>query len=231
MLKTLRDDSADMQERDAAVKYLAKSRAGAMAMIEMAQKKDEFPDEMRSSAALALGESDDADVLKLAEKFIPLPKMKDGTRIPPISKLVEMKGDIAAGRAIFRSSKGPNCMNCHQLEGLGREIGPPISTIGEKPKEVLYETILAPSASIQHGFEAYTVRKKDGTVITGLKVEETDEKFTIKNSDGDLVDIPAAEIKKTIKEKKSLMPEKLIETMTTKDLVDLVEYLSDQKVK
>ena len=34
---------------------------------------------------------------------------------------------------------------------------------------------------------------------------------------------------KKIKEKKSLMPENLINAMTLKDLVNLVEYLSQQK--
>lgn len=104
MLKTVADDASEMQERDAAVKTLAKTHEGAMAMIAMA-KKNEFPEEMRSSAALALAESDDADVRKVAAEVIPLPKMKDGTRIPPISKLVEMKGDINAGRAIFAARK------------------------------------------------------------------------------------------------------------------------------
>jgi|SRR5579862_701695 len=230
MLKTIRDDSLDMQERDAAVKTLSKTRDGALAMLEIAKKND-FPDELKSSAALALAESGDKDILKLAEQFLPLPKMKDGQRILPISKLVELKGDIAAGRAVFRNGKGPNCINCHQLEGQGKEIGPPISTIGEKPKEILYESILAPSAAIQHGFEAWTVKKKDGTVVTGLKVEDDDEKFTMKNQEGDFEEIPADQIQKKIKQKASLMPENLIQTMTTKDLVDLVEYLAAQKVK
>jgi putative heme-binding domain-containing protein len=230
MLKTIRDDSADMQERDSAVKMLAKTKEGAMAMIDLATKNN-FPDEMRSSAALALAESDDKDILKGAEDVLPLPKMKDGTRILPISKLVDMKGDVAAGREVFRSSKGPNCINCHQLEGLGREIGPPISTIGEKPKEVLYESIIAPSASIQHGYEAWTVKTKDGKVLSGLKVEDTDDKFTMKTIEGELVDIAPEDIKKKTKEKKSLMPEGLINSMTTKDLINLVEYLSEQKVK
>ncbi len=230
MLKAISDDTAEMQDRDAAVKFLARSKEGATAILALAAK-NEFPEEMRSSAALALAENEDAEIRKKADTVLPLPKMKDGVRILPISKLVDMKGNVEAGRKVFRSPNGPNCINCHQLEGLGREIGPPISTIGEKPKDVLYETILAPSASIQHGFEAWTIKTKDGKVISGIKVEDTDEKVTIKTTDAELVDIDPKEIKKKTKEKKSLMPEGLISTMTTQDLIDLVEYLSEQKVK
>ena len=228
MLKVIRDDAAEMQDRDANVKMLSKTKEGALAMIDMARKND-FPEELISSAALALAESDDVDVRKAAEKMLPLPKMKDGKQILPISKLVLMTGDAKAGREVFRSAKGPNCINCHLLEGVGREIGPPISTIGEKPKDVLYETILAPSASIQHGFEAWTIKTKDGKRLSGLKIEDNDEKFTLKSTEGEFVDIPVADIEKKIKEQKSLMPENLINAMTTKDLVDLVEYLSQQK--
>jgi len=84
-------------------------------MIQLAEK-GQFPDEMKSSAALALAESDNAEIVKAAAKALPLPKMKDGAQIVPISRLTEMTGDAKAGRAVFRDAKGPNCINCHQIE-------------------------------------------------------------------------------------------------------------------
>jgi putative heme-binding domain-containing protein len=229
-VKLVTDDSAEMQERDAAVKMLAATPEGAQVLLGMAAKK-ELPDELKSSAALALAENDDEAVRKQAATLVPLPLMKGGERIEPISKLVKITGDPKAGREIFKSTGGPNCVNCHQIDGVGKEVGPPLNTIGEKPKEALYESILAPSAQIQHGFEAWTVKKTDGTIITGIKVDDTDEKFTMKTQDGEYLDIPAAEIKRKVKQKQSLMPEGLIQTMTKQDLIDLVEFLTTQKVR
>jgi len=54
---------------------------------------------------------------------------------------------------------------------------------------------------------------------------------TIKTGEGEIIELPVDEIQKKVKQKASLMPENLIQTMTTKDLVDLVEYLSSQKAK
>ena len=156
--------------------------------------------------------------------------MKDGTQILPVSKLIEMKGDKEAGRAVFRNGKGPNCINCHQIENEGKEIGPPLNNIGEKPKDALYESILAPSAAIQHGFETWTVKTKAGKVFTGVLIGDPEEKITLKTAEGEFIEIPAEDIQRQVKQKASLMPEGLIQTMTTKELVDLVEYLSEQKV-
>jgi len=229
MLKALSDGEMEMQERDAAVKMLSKSKEGAMAMIQLAQK-GEFPDELKSSAALALAENEDSEIVAAATKALPLPVMKDGKQIVPISKLAEMTGDAKAGRAVFRNGQGPNCINCHQIENEGKEIGPPLNNIGEKAKELLFESILAPSAAVQHGFEAWTVKTKDGNRLSGIKVEDNDEKVTLKTIEGQFIEIPVGDIAKKVKEKKSLMPENLIGTMTTKDLVDLVEFLATQKV-
>jgi putative heme-binding domain-containing protein len=229
-VKLVTDDSSEMEDRDAAVKMLAATPEGAKVLLDLAQKK-ELPDELKSSAALALAENDDEAVRKQAATLVPLPLMKGGERIEPISKLVKMTGDPKAGKDVFRSVSGPNCVNCHQIEGVGKEIGPPLNTIGEKPKSALYESILAPSAQIQHGFEAWTVKKTDGTFITGLKVDDDDEKFTMKTQEGEFLNIPAAEIKRKVKQKQSLMPEGLIQTMTKQDLINLVEYLATQKVQ
>ena len=230
LLQSVLDEKTDVQLRDAAVKMLSKTKDGALAMIAMADKGT-FPDELKSSAALALAESEDEDVVKKGAKSLPLPVMKDGTQIPPVSKLLDMTGDPKAGRDVFRSASGPNCINCHKIDDEGKEIGPPLSTIGEKGKEANFESILAPSASIQHGFEAWTVKTTSGKIVSGILKEDSDEKIVLLTTEGVFEEIPAAEVKKKTQQKASLMPENLIKTMTTKDLVDLVEYLATLKVK
>ncbi len=143
--------------------------------------------------------------------------------------------DPKAGRAVFRSANGPNCINCHQISKTeGKEIGPPLNNIGGKPKEALALRI---DPGAERGDSARTKlrglddpKTKDGRRLTGIKVEDNDEKVSLKTMEGEFIEIPAERRREEDQGKKSLMPEKLIETMTTKDLVDLVEYLTTQKV-
>jgi putative heme-binding domain-containing protein len=230
LLATIADDKAGMEDRDAAVKSLAATHEGGLALINLA-KADKLADELKSSAALACAGSEFEDVRTAAAKSLPTPKSKEGTPLPAIKKLVEMKGDAARGKAVFANAKGANCVSCHQLGELGRQVGPPLDTIGEKPKDVLYETILTPSAAIQHGFETWLVKTKAGKVFTGIIVDDNDEKLTLRDVQGEYQEIPTPEVAKKIHQNQSLMPEGLVATMTVQDLVDLVEFLSKQKVQ
>ena len=50
------------------------------------------------------------------------------------------------------------CIQCHQVNGLGKEVGPNLSEIGKKlTKQALFESILYPSAGISHNFETWVV--------------------------------------------------------------------------
>src|SRR5205823_1418233 len=91
-VKLITDESADMQERDGAVKMMAPTPEGAKILLEMAEKKT-LPDELKSSVALSLAESEDPAVRKKAAEVVPLPLMKGNERIEPISKLTKMTGD------------------------------------------------------------------------------------------------------------------------------------------
>jgi len=229
-IKAVLDDDAEMIERDSAVKALAMTKAGGMALLDLADKQ-KMPDELRASAAMACAACPDETVRKLAETKLPTPKSKDGKSLPSIPKLAEMTGDAAAGKAVFFNAAGANCQNCHQLGGVGNQIGPPLDSIGEKPKDVLLESIIMPSAAVQHGFETYLVKLKSGAIKTGLLVSEEEDKIALKDPQGEYVEILTADIQKKVKQKMSLMPEGLINTMTLKELVDLIEFLAKQKVQ
>ncbi|HYG77621.1 MAG TPA: c-type cytochrome [Planctomycetota bacterium] len=229
-VKTLLDDTLDMIERDTAVKTLAQTKDGALALIKLAEKQ-ELPDELRSSAAMACAGCPDESVRTLAATKLPTPKSKDGKPLPSIQKLAEMTGDAAAGKAVFFNAQGANCQSCHQIGGQGNQVGPPLDAIGEKGKDILLESIIMPSAAVQHGFENYLVKLKAGGVKTGLLVDDGEEKIGLKDAQGEYIEIETKDIAKKVKQKMSLMPEGLVNTMTLQDLVNLVEYLSKQKVQ
>jgi putative heme-binding domain-containing protein len=157
-------------------------------------------------------------------------KDKTGKPLPKLAVLAQRKGDAKAGKAIFETNKLANCTQCHKVADAGGDVGPPLTTIGEKlSREQLFESILYPSNAILMGFEGWIVKKKDGDVVDGLLAGETDETVTIKNTKGEYIDIPAGEVASKKRQKISIMPDGLPAGLTQQELVDLVEYLATLK--
>jgi putative heme-binding domain-containing protein len=157
-------------------------------------------------------------------------KTKDGKILPSMEELAKLAGDAKAGAVVFRNVKAANCIKCHEIGNEGQMIGPPLTVIGGKlNKGQLYEAILYPSAAIEMGYEAWIVKTKKGDVWAGLKVEDTPDRITIKDTDGKYHDVDRDDIVRMAKQPLSLMPEALNETMTQQDLVNLVEYLASLK--
>lgn len=226
----LQDIKAPLPEREAAVKLLGKSKPGGVALLELVDR-NALPAELRATAAFALAASPDAEIRTKGESKLPRPKSKDGSALPPITELVERKGDAKAGAAVFRNNNGgPNCIGCHQIGDEGRQVGPPLTTIGNKlSREQFFEAILTPSAAVLMSFELWIVRTKDGDIKTGIKAEETDDHITLKDNNGEYIDIPLDKIAEKKQSSLSMMPEDITKSMTIKDLVDVVEYLQLQK--
>ena len=133
-------------------------------------------------------------------------------------------------RTVFPNASAANCIRCHQIGEQGGIIGPPLTVIGQKlSKCQLYESILYPSAAIEMGYESWVVKTKDGLILTGRKVEDTDDHVTILDTDGKYHDVPAEKIDRKVQQKIAPMPEGLTAAMTKQDLVNLVEFLSQRK--
>ena len=122
------------------------------------------------------------------------------------------------------------CINCHRVNSKGVDLGPALSEIGAKlGKDALYEAILDPSAGIEFGFEAWQLELKSGDEAYGIIVSETADDLTIKDAKAIPTRIKKSDIAKRQQMKLSMMPTGLQQTMSTQDLVDLVEYLSSLK--
>ena len=167
------------------------------------------------------------DVQAAAPLDFPPQTSKDGKVLASPTELAKLTGDAKAGAAVFRNANGANCISCHQIGDEGKMLGPPLSTVGQKlSRDQLYQAILYPSSAILMSYESWVVKTKKGEVVTGLKVEDTPDHITIKDTKLEYHDIPAEEVQRAVKQPISIMPEGLSGTMTAQDLVDLVEYLT-----
>ena len=224
----LTNSTGNVEMRRATVRALAQTQDGAVALLALA-KADTLPENLKFVAATELNAVRWPEIKAAAAKILPLPAGQNSQPLPPVSELIKLKGNAAKGAEIFRRET-TGCIKCHQVRGEGRELGPALSEIGTKlSKEALYEAILDPSAGISFGFEAWQVQLKSGDEAYGIKASDTPDEIAIKDTNGIITRHKRNQIASMQQMKTSIMPAGLQQTMTTQELVDLVEYLFSLK--
>ncbi len=144
---------------------------------------------------------------------------------------LEGPADPAAGERVFFHSKGPGCYRCHQIEGRGGRAGPDLSTLASGiDRRRLVESILAPSKEIAPQFVAWNVARTDGTVFTGILLEQSPEgTLVFADGEGRMIAVKASEIAERKPQATSIMPDNLPQTMTIQEFRDLLAFLGRQK--
>jgi putative membrane-bound dehydrogenase-like protein len=221
---------AQPELRRAAVQSLARTQAGAEALITAAKARS-LPEDLKPVAASALRLVQYASLTKEIDTLFPAPAALDGKALPPISELVKLKGDVAKGRAIFERAES-SCIICHRVDDKGVDFGPALSEIGTKlPKEVLFDSIINPNAGLSMGFETVQLALKGGGIGMGIVRSETNDDLVLALPGGVTQKFAKSTISKRDKLATSMMPSGLSQALTQEDLVNLVEYLSTLKKK
>ncbi len=137
-------------------------------------------------------------------------------------------GDAAKGRSVFLNNNAVYCQRCHQLDGQGGEVGPPLNGIAAQPgkdRRYLLEAIVQPSAQIAKGYETAVVTLADGRVVSGVVKEDTKQQLRLVTPENRELVIPADEIEGR-RTGPSAMPDDLHPKLTRRELRDLVEFLN-----
>ena len=227
-LAPLVTDARNVEVQRAAVRALVQTQDGAASLLALA-RADTLPENLKYVAATELGAVRWPEIKTEAAKILPLPAGQNSQPLPPVSELIQMKGNVAKGSEIFRRET-TGCIKCHQVRGEGRELGPALSEIGTKlTKEALYEAILDPNAGISFGFEAWQLQLKSGDEAYGIKASDTPDEIAIKDTNGIITRHKRNQIASMQQMKTSIMPAGLQQTIGTQELVDLIEYLFSLK--
>lgn len=214
--------------RKEAVKALCRSQDCAEFLVALAEK-GELPADLKLTASAELNRVAWPHVKKAAAELLPLPQAQGAEPLPPVQELIKRAGDPARGEKIF-FGETTACASCHQVNGKGMDFGPRLSEIGTKlGKEALYESILDPSAGISFGYEAWSIELKNGDEVFGLLASETADEIAVRTQNGVTTTHKKSDVVKRQKLASSIMPAGLQLTMTTQELVDLVEYLATLK--
>jgi putative heme-binding domain-containing protein len=164
-------------------------------------------------------------VRSLAERTLAAGSLPDRQKvIEGYRPALDMRGDPASGKMVF----GRLCVACHQLDGVGQDIGPNLISVKAHSPEKLLTSILDPSREVEPRYLAYNCALKGGEELYGLIASETGNGIVFKLADGSTRNVLRGDIKSLQSTKKSLMPEGLETGLSQQDAADLISYLRYQ---
>lgn len=151
----------------------------------------------------------------------PTPKELEATLAQMRDELGKGTGSFAKGKAVFAAQ----CGKCHQFDGAGANVGPPLDGAG-RDIEYILANVIDPNRVIGAPYFQRIVTLQDGRVEQGVLAEEDDQSISLKTENGVVKRFPKADLDGPVKVvERSLMPEGLAAGMTVQDFRDLVVYL------
>jgi putative heme-binding domain-containing protein len=127
---------------------------------------------------------------------------------------------VDSGAQVF----GKNCGICHR-KLVDSGIGPQLHGIGKRGAEALAEKILDPNRNISEAFRNYTIKLKDGKVLTGLFRREQGEVIVFGDLTGKEFSIPKKDIVEQTASRYTIMPDHFGTTLSQKEFNVLLTYL------
>lgn len=131
-------------------------------------------------------------------------------------------GDPHKGLEVF----GRVCGQCHKLYGQGADVGPDLTSNGRSSFEQLLSNVFDPSLVIGAAYQAVNVRTIDGRVVTGLPVEDNDQRLVLKVQGGKVEALARDDVDEVQQSKLSLMPEGLETQLKPAEIRDLFALLT-----
>ncbi len=188
---------------------------------------------LEAKVRLALEDSDDAvkqaasqvaTAWKLEPEPTPAgPPLKSLKPEDVIATAIKERGDVARGEYMFAKL---NCAKCHTVRAGEPSRGPHLPLVVKTYKRnQLAESILLPSKSIAQGFVTNLFQLDNGKTLTGFVTNEAADEVTIRDNEGKEIKIPADQIEERVKQDISVMPVGLVNEISVKDFVSLIDYL------
>jgi putative heme-binding domain-containing protein len=136
--------------------------------------------------------------------------------------------DWAKGRELFRQTA---CGVCHafgsESEGIG--LAPDLTAVASKyTRDVILQSILEPSATLNGQYFHTTFTLKNGTRVTGSIVETLDKKIVVAPlmmTPQVTVEVAVADVKSEAPSAVSPMPAGLLNELTREEIVELLAFL------
>ncbi len=171
--------------------------------------------------------SNDADLVAAVKaKWGSIREERDPKRDLVIAEMRQLirgrPGDPHKGVEVF----GRVCGQCHKLYGEGADVGPDITSNGRSSFEQLLSNVFDPSLVIGAAYQAVNVRTIDGRVLTGLPVEDNEQRLVLKVQGGKSELLARDDVDEVLTSKLSMMPEGLETQLKSDEIRDLFALLT-----
>ena len=132
-------------------------------------------------------------------------------------------GDADHGRELYRGSG--DCARCHRIGSEGSRTGPNLSDIGAiRTAGMLAETLVDPTGAMLPINRPIRVVTRDGTLITGRRLNEDTYTVQLISQDERLLSLDKADLREYTVLATSTMPS-YEETLTEQERADVLAYL------
>ena len=224
----LRKLSLDENTDQAALEELLQTPGGGMT-VQHGMLISSFTSSIQNQILATAAGLSNPHVRELFVHFILEEERPRAIEINP-THVLGLEGNFSRGERLFLADTRLQCRNCHQVGDQGKAFGPNLTRIGHKyqPNELL-ASMLVPSQKIAPEYVAWLLLTNDGTVHSGLLVERTAEHVVLRDSQGKVIRVPAADIDEMIAQNKSLMPADVLRDMSPEEVADLLAYLTSLK--
>ena len=136
---------------------------------------------------------------------------------------------MASGSKIFFRNSTANCKQCHKVGDRGGDAGPNLLGLGgRQDSHYILESIVNPGAKLAPGYSPIAVTMKDGTIVSGMLMKETDTEVTVRNPETKKDTVCKKENIATMPAVMSSMPPMGL-ILNKSQIRDLVAYLSSLK--
>jgi len=129
--------------------------------------------------------------------------------------------DATRGRGVFLRTCGP----CHKMYGEGGTIGPDITGSNRANLEYLLFNVLNPNGEVQDAYRMVVITTRDGRTHVGSVASETERQISLRVVGGEPVTLNKADIQSRETTATSMMPQGLFDSLTDREVIDLVGYL------
>jgi putative heme-binding domain-containing protein len=143
-----------------------------------------------------------------------------------------LPGDPDKGKLVYQKA---DCGKCHIIAGQGGSLGPELTEVGaRRGVQFLRDALLRPGNDRPVNRDGYAthlpvlVVKKDGRVLTGIRVNEDTFTIQLRDADNRFYSLKKSDLEEQQKLDVSLMPA-FEKTLSQSEIDQLVSYLARLK--
>jgi putative membrane-bound dehydrogenase-like protein len=224
-----RDEKQDLEVRALAASGLAGDERfkGDLLKLALGDNATLREEALRSLVEMPLNEEEKKRIKPISTDFGEAARLLGYTPLKPDNWLdrTASEGDAAAGRRIFFHSKVGYCSRCHSYDGRGNQLGPDLTKIHERGREWLLTSIVQPARDVAPAYRQWQLVMKDGKTHVGVSLRKGSHSEDYLGADGKTFSVKLADMESRSEIDNSMMPEGLPQTMTVKELRDVMAFL------